>query len=77
MNFMLNKVFGSRNARLLKELSKYVVQINRLETDMQNLSDSELAAKTPELKDKIAQDKQWKAYFRKRLQLSAKCPDEL
>lgn len=51
---MLNKVFGSRNARLLKELSKYVVQINRLETDMQNLSDSELAAKTPELKDKIA-----------------------
>ncbi len=52
---MLNKVFGSRNARLLKELSKYVVQINRLETDMQNLSDSELAAKTPELKDKIAQ----------------------
>ncbi len=50
----LSKVFGSRNDRLIKEMSKTVGVINRLESQMQSLSDEELAAKTPELRQRIA-----------------------
>ncbi len=54
LNKMLTQVFGSRNARLLREISKIVDVINRLEPAMQALSDEALAAKTPELRRKIA-----------------------
>ena len=50
---MLTSVFGSSNARLLKEISKIVDVINRLELEMQALSDEDLAAKTPQLRQKI------------------------
>ncbi len=50
----LSKVFGSRNERLLKELSKTVRTINGLESGMQALSDEQLAAKTPQLREKLA-----------------------
>ena len=50
----LSKVFGSRNERLIKGMSKTVGVINDLERQMQALSDAELAAKTPELKKKFA-----------------------
>ncbi|HSH43371.1 MAG TPA: hypothetical protein VK973_14705, partial [Arenicellales bacterium] len=46
---LLTKVFGSRNDRLIKQLSKTVDQINALESDMQALSDDALQAKTGEL----------------------------
>ncbi len=47
---ILTRVFGSRNDRLIKQLSKSVEQINALEPDMQALSDDALQAKTEELR---------------------------
>ncbi len=43
-NFLTN-IFGSRNQRILNRLSKKVSSINKLEKEMQSLSDSELSAK--------------------------------
>jgi len=51
---VLKAVFGSRNDRLLKQYRKSVEQVNALEAAMQKLTDAELAAKTPELKKKVA-----------------------
>ena len=51
----LKAIFGSRNDRLLKQYRKSVEQINALEPAMQKLSDEQLAAKTPELKKKVAE----------------------
>jgi preprotein translocase subunit SecA len=50
----LKAIFGSRNDRLLKQYRRQVEQINALEPAIQKLSDAELAAKTPELKQKLA-----------------------
>jgi len=50
----LKVIFGSRNDRLLKEYRGKVVSINALEKDLERLSDAELQAKTPELKQKVA-----------------------
>ena len=44
----LTKVFGDRNQRLLKTFRKTVVQINRLESELQSLSDRALKRKTSE-----------------------------
>ncbi|AWL12914.1 Protein translocase subunit SecA [Saliniradius amylolyticus] len=50
---IIRKVFGSRNDRILKQLSKQVAEINRLETDYEKLSDEELKAKTSEFKQRL------------------------
>lgn len=50
---LLRKVLGSRNERLLKKLSKTVETINALERQLKALSDAELAAKTPEFKQRL------------------------
>ena len=50
---LLKKIFGSRNDRLLKRYSQTVRAINALEPALQNLTDSELQAKTPEFKERI------------------------
>jgi preprotein translocase subunit SecA len=47
---LLQKTFGTRNQRLIKQMGKIVVKINRLEPSMQQLSDEALRAKTPALK---------------------------
>ena len=54
INSLLTRVFGSRNERLLRQLSRIVVKINALEPDMEKLSDAQLQAKTPEFKQRIA-----------------------
>jgi preprotein translocase subunit SecA len=51
---LLTKIFGSRNQRLLKQYQNTVRDINALEPAMEKLSDAELQAKTPELKDRVA-----------------------
>ncbi|HLX24778.1 MAG TPA: DEAD/DEAH box helicase, partial [Usitatibacter sp.] len=51
----LKAIFGSRNDRLLKQYRKSVEQINALEPAMEKLSDEQLAAKTPELKKRVAE----------------------
>ncbi|HET9576727.1 MAG TPA: DEAD/DEAH box helicase, partial [Usitatibacter sp.] len=50
----LKAIFGSRNDRLLKQYRAVVARINALEPSIQKLSDEELKAKTPELRQKIA-----------------------
>ncbi|WP_417446898.1 preprotein translocase subunit SecA [Kangiella sp.] len=49
----LNKIFGSRNERTLKKLSKTVDLINQLEPEMEALSDEQLKAKTTEYKERV------------------------
>ncbi|QIL21439.1 preprotein translocase subunit SecA [Thermomonas sp. HDW16] len=54
LNSLLTSVFGSRNERLLKQLSGIVKKINALEPQMQALSDEALKAKTDEFKARHA-----------------------
>ena len=50
---LLRKVFGSRNDRILKRLSKTVNKINALEPDLEKLSDEQLRAKTDEFRQRV------------------------
>ncbi len=52
---VLTKVFGSKNDRTIKQLRQIVARINDLEPSVEPLSDEELAAKTVEFKERIAQ----------------------
>jgi preprotein translocase subunit SecA len=51
---LLAKVFGTKNEREVKAMMPLVVAINALEPQMQQLSDAELAAKTTEFKQRLA-----------------------
>ncbi|WP_025120501.1 MULTISPECIES: preprotein translocase subunit SecA [unclassified Serratia (in: enterobacteria)] len=50
---LLTKVFGSSNDRTLRRMRKAVEVINRMEPDMEKLSDSELQAKTDEFRARL------------------------
>lgn len=50
---LLTKVFGSRNDRTLRRMRKVVEQINRMEPDMEKLSDDELKAKTNKFRARL------------------------
>lgn len=50
---MLKKIFGSRNDRLVRQMSKRVKKVNDLESSFQALSDDELKAKTPEFRSRL------------------------
>jgi len=54
LNTALKAIFGSRNDRLLKEYRRKVDAINALEKDIEKLTDEQLQAKTPELKERVA-----------------------
>ena len=54
INNLLTRVFGSRNERLLKQLHRTVDKINALEAELQQLTDEQLKAKTPEFQQRIA-----------------------
>ena len=51
---LVRKAFGTRNAREIKRMRRAVERINGLEPDMQALSDDQLAATTPALKERLA-----------------------
>jgi preprotein translocase subunit SecA len=51
---ILTKIFGSRNERLLKQYAQVVGEINAFEPAFAALSDDELRAKTPALKERVA-----------------------
>ncbi len=51
---LLTKIFGSRNDRLIKQYRRKVDAINKLEPQMEKLSDEELQGKTQEFRDRIA-----------------------
>src|SRR6478609_11428430 len=50
---VLKKIFGSKNERELKRLGKLVVGVNAFEPALEQLSDSELANKTVELRARL------------------------
>ena len=50
---LLARIFGSRNQRLLKEYGRFVTQANALEPAIQALSDEQIAARTPELRERV------------------------
>ncbi|MDG1852110.1 MAG: preprotein translocase subunit SecA [Gammaproteobacteria bacterium] len=52
---MLTKIFGSKNQREIKKLSKVVDRINAFESDIQALSDEALKAKTIEFRERFEQ----------------------
>ena len=52
---ILKKLIGSKNDRELKRLWAKVQLINQLEPEIQGLSDEDLKARTPYLKEKLAQ----------------------
>ena len=54
INSLLTRVFGSRNDRLLRQLNRIVAKINALEPELEKLSDTELQAKTPAVRERIA-----------------------
>ncbi|MEE4278260.1 MAG: preprotein translocase subunit SecA [Halieaceae bacterium] len=55
INTALKKVFGTRNDRELKRMSKLVRRINALEDDLKALSDSDLAAHTDRFRARSAE----------------------
>ncbi|MBS3743415.1 MAG: preprotein translocase subunit SecA [Wenzhouxiangellaceae bacterium] len=50
---LITKLVGSRNERLLKQLSRNIQQINELEPQTQQLSDEQLKAKTAEFRQRL------------------------
>ncbi len=53
-NRALTSLFGSRNERVLRQLSKSVNRINALEPEFEKLSDDELRGKTDAFKQRVA-----------------------
>ncbi len=53
INFIINKIIGTKNQREVKRLWPRVREINRLEEDYQKLSDSQLQAKTEEFRERL------------------------
>lgn len=49
----LTKFFGTANDRIIKKLQKEILQINKLEQTLKNLTDDELKGKTTALKQKL------------------------
>ena len=50
----LTKIFGSRNDRLLRQYRRTVERINALESGLAALSDADLQARTPALRERLA-----------------------
>ncbi|WP_333679331.1 preprotein translocase subunit SecA [Dyella sp.] len=54
LNRALTSLFGSRNERVLRQLSKTVARINALEPEFEKLSDEALRGKTDEFRQRLA-----------------------
>src|SRR5690606_29933470 len=51
---VIKKIFGSRNERLLRAMSRQVAAVNALEAEFEKLSDDELRNKTAEFRERLA-----------------------
>ncbi len=51
---LANRLFGSANSRIIKKLGKTVDRINALEAEMEALGDAELAGRTDEYRQRLA-----------------------
>ena len=54
-SYIAKKIFGTKNARVLKGLRPLVAAINALEPEMRKRSDEELRAMTPEFRRRLDQ----------------------
>ncbi len=54
INWILKKIIGSKNMRLVKSLRPTVARINELEVEFQKLSEEELRAKTAMWKERLS-----------------------
>ena len=54
INWLIKKVIGSKNTRMVKAMRPLVAQINEIEAGYQKLSDEELRAKTAGWKERLA-----------------------
>ena len=54
---IFTKIFGNKNARVLKQMQKTVTKINSFEQQMQALSDSQIIDKTNDFKAQLSQGK--------------------
>ena len=52
---IVNKIFGSRNERLVRRYTDRVNQINALEPEFSTCTDTEIRAKTDELRERVTQ----------------------
>jgi preprotein translocase subunit SecA len=52
---LIKKLVGTRNDREIKRIQNYVDAVNALENEIKALTDDQLKAKTPQLKEKLAQ----------------------
>ena len=55
LSYIAKKIFGTKNARVLKSLRPLVARINDLESEMRKKSDEELRAMTPEFRRRLDQ----------------------
>ena len=53
IGWVLKKILGSRNERVIKRIRPLVVEINRLEQGLQALTDEQLQAKTAEFRERL------------------------
>jgi preprotein translocase subunit SecA len=58
LDYVLTKIFGSKNERELERLLPRVTQINALEPQMQGLSDEQLRQKTGEFRERLKDEKE-------------------
>jgi preprotein translocase subunit SecA len=56
---VINKLFGSRNQRLVKRYETRVNEINALEPEMRKLTDEQLRAKTKEFRERFKAGEKW------------------
>ncbi|MDP2991217.1 MAG: hypothetical protein Q8O57_11720, partial [Kiritimatiellota bacterium] len=54
MQWLINKIVGTKHQRDLRKLRPLVERINALEQEYQALSEAQLRAKTAEFKDRLA-----------------------
>lgn len=66
---IIEKIFGTHSEHELKRIYPIVDHIDALEPEMQKLSDEELKEKTKEFKERLAKERHWTIFFRKRLLL--------
>ena len=62
VGFILRKIFGSQNDRMLRKLAPAVVKINALEPEISKLSDDQLKAKTGEFRERLKKGEALFAY---------------
>ena len=56
LKWVLRKIIGTKNERDIRRLLPIVNRINEIEVEYQNLTDEQLKAKTPEFRERLAQD---------------------